>query len=133
MLAGHLGWLHNSRTGLSRVSVASFDNRRDLANCPAGQSPLPLGRLLRKRSGAELVEFYCHLGQSGCETFGYGLQVRSQKELQEFTQMSSAMNTARKALDKAGRGGKPLRYRSDESERLFMDLKDHIFPMVGAW
>ena len=69
-LAGHLGWLHNSRTGLSRVSVASFDNRRDLANCPAGQSPLPLGRLLRGRSGAELVEFYCHLGQSGCETFG---------------------------------------------------------------
>ena len=46
--------------------------------------------------------------------------------------MSSAMNTARKALDKAGRGGKPLRYRPDESEGLFMDLKDHIFPMVGG-
>ena len=42
------------------------------------------------------------------------------------------MNTARKALDKAGRGGKPLRYRPDESEKLFMDLKDHIFPMVGG-
>ena len=70
VMAGHLGWLNNCRTGLSRVSVASFDNRRDLANCPAGQSPLPLGRLLRGRSGAELVEFYCHLGQSGCETFG---------------------------------------------------------------
>ena len=46
--------------------------------------------------------------------------------------MSSAMNTARKALDKAGRGGKPLWYRPDESEKLFMDLKDHIFPMVGG-
>ena len=47
--------------------------------------------------------------------------------------MSSAMNTARKALDKAGRGGKPLRYRPDESEGLFMDLKDHIFPWSAAW
>ena len=41
------------------------------------------------------------------------------------------MLTARKALEKSGKGGIPLRYRQHEPESFFVDLKLQIFPMVG--